>query len=115
MTNFRAALITFLALIDNGTDADTAQDIVYKRFRLDDDEAAGLFEELETMSPEQRAELTGGDPNARRADFEIDGDDDYVPNDEPNVPHDLSDDAEALASIGWGTDEDYGYYGGDEY
>jgi len=27
--------------------------------------------------------------------------------------YDLSDDAEALASAGWGTDEDYGYYGDD--
>ena len=27
---------------------------------------------------------------------------------------DMSDDADALASAGWGTDEDYGYYGGDE-
>lgn len=25
--------------------------------------------------------------------------------------NDLSDDADALASAGWGTDEDYGYYG----
>ena len=25
---------------------------------------------------------------------------------------DYSDDAEALASAGWGTDEDYGYFGG---
>lgn len=24
-------------------------------------------------------------------------------------------DADALASAGWGTDEDYGYYGGDDY
>lgn len=24
-------------------------------------------------------------------------------------------DADALASAGWGTDEDYGYYGGDEW
>ena len=23
-------------------------------------------------------------------------------------------DADALASIGWGTDEDYGYYGGED-
>lgn len=28
--------------------------------------------------------------------------------------HDMSDDAEALASSGFGTDEDYGYYGGDD-
>lgn len=27
--------------------------------------------------------------------------------------YDLSDDAEALASAGWGTDEDYGYFGDD--
>lgn len=24
-------------------------------------------------------------------------------------------DADALASAGWGTDEDYGYFGGDEF
>jgi hypothetical protein len=29
--------------------------------------------------------------------------------------HDLSDEAYALASAGWGTDEDYGHYGGDEW
>ena len=28
-------------------------------------------------------------------------------------PDNLSDDADALASAGWGTDEDYGYYGDD--
>jgi len=27
---------------------------------------------------------------------------------------DMSDDADALASAGWGTDEDYGYFGGEE-
>ena len=32
---------------------------------------------------------------------------------EPEGSFDLSDDAEALASAGWGTDEDYGYYGED--
>jgi hypothetical protein len=30
------------------------------------------------------------------------------------MPDDFSDDGDALASAGWGTDEDYGYYGGDE-
>jgi hypothetical protein len=35
--------------------------------------------------------------------------------DEPCGSHDLSDDAEALASAGFGADEDYGYYGGDDY
>jgi hypothetical protein len=30
------------------------------------------------------------------------------PDDEPHGSHDLSDDGDALASAGWGTDEDYG-------
>jgi hypothetical protein len=34
---------------------------------------------------------------------------------EPRGSHDLSDDAEALASAGHGTDEDYGGYGMDGY
>lgn len=33
---------------------------------------------------------------------------------EPHGSHDCSDDAEALASAGFGTDEDYGCYGGGE-
>jgi len=33
---------------------------------------------------------------------------------EPRGSNDMSDDAEALASAGHGTDEDYGYYGGNE-
>lgn len=40
------------------------------------------------------------------------------PNDENFYPFnciDYSDDAEALASAGFGTDEDYGYYGEDDY
>lgn len=34
---------------------------------------------------------------------------------EPMGCQDFSDDAEALASAGWGMDEDYGYYGGDDF
>lgn len=30
-------------------------------------------------------------------------------------PDDLSADADALAGIGWGTDEDYGFYGGEDW
>ena len=47
--------------------------------------------------------------------------DDYVEIDENDwsEPYDdldnLLDDAEALASAGWGTDEDYGYVGGDDF
>jgi len=29
--------------------------------------------------------------------------------------NDFSDDADALASAGWGTDEDYGYFGEEDY
>ena len=34
---------------------------------------------------------------------------------EPRESNDLTDDGDALASVGWGTDEDYGYDGGDEW
>lgn len=40
-------------------------------------------------------------------DYNDDGEDD-------RTVFDLNDDAEALASAGWGTDEDYGYFGGDD-
>lgn len=38
-----------------------------------------------------------------------DDDDEYW---QSSMVDDFYDDAEALASIGWGTDEDYGYFGG---
>ena len=34
---------------------------------------------------------------------------------EPQGSYDLSDDGDALASAGFGTDEDYGYFGGEDY
>ena len=43
----------------------------------------------------------------------VEGEDDDEEYWESRRLDDLSDDAEALASIGWGTDEDYGYYGDD--
>jgi hypothetical protein len=36
-------------------------------------------------------------------------------NDEPHGSYDFSDDGDALASAGFGTDEDYGGWGGDDY
>ena len=51
-------------------------------------------------------------------------DDDLSPSDDPEdedsydeyPEDDMDGDAEsALASCGWGTDEDYGYFGGDEF
>ncbi len=45
-------------------------------------------------------------------DYDDDGpyDDEEDYDDEPSGSHDLSDDADALASAGFGTDEDYGGY-----
>lgn len=57
---------------------------------------------LDSMTVEQAEELAF--PEDRR-DF------DY----EPPTPHDLSDDAEALASAGMGCDEDYGCYGDSDF
>ncbi len=39
----------------------------------------------------------------------------YDEDGEPQGSYDLSDDGDALASAGFGTDEDYGYFGGDEW
>ena len=41
-------------------------------------------------------------------------DDEQDDDGEPHGSHDLSDDADALASAGFGTDEDYGCYGGED-
>jgi len=49
--------------------------------------------------------------------FPLDESCDCEDEDVPTLGHELSDveaDADTLASAGWGTDEDYGYYGGDE-
>ena len=49
--------------------------------------------------------------------FEDDEDeeDDYEPDPDDYDDSMDGDHASALASCGWGTDEDYGYYGGDEW
>ena len=50
------------------------------------------------------------DDTAAREEYEAsltDGEDD-------RTTFDMSDDADALASAGWGTDEDYGYFGGED-
>jgi hypothetical protein len=47
-----------------------------------------------------------------RAEERFDRENDEMYDDgEPQGSYDLSDDADALASAGFGTDEDYGYYG----
>ena len=45
---------------------------------------------------------------------EIDGEEPDEDDEDEGPDCDDSDDGYALASIGWGTDEDYGYFGGDE-
>jgi len=45
----------------------------------------------------------------------LDNEDSEEEQDPDHGSYDMSDDAEALASAGFGTDEDYGDYGGDDY
>lgn len=67
------------------------------------------FEE-NLMSPEDIAEFESWlDVNAIVAEVE------YLDDGEPIGSFDLSDDAEALASAGMGTDEDYGSFGSDDF
>ena len=70
-----------------------------------------------TLDPEDYEEMFEHIDDPQELDFD---DDDYVEideedYDEPYYGDNFLDDAEALASAGWGTDEDYGYFGGDEY
>jgi len=51
---------------------------------------------------------------AQHHDIKFPGDFDYEYEGDPGADGDWMD-ANALASAGWGTDEDYGYYGGDEW
>lgn len=47
----------------------------------------------------------------------MDYEDEYLPEWDERDPFrdDVEADADVLAGIGWGTDEDYGYYGDDDY
>lgn len=69
--------------------------------------------EFAAWSDEQDADEPFGPMSERFAEYDeerkLEGDMDG----EPAGSYDLSDDAEALASAGFGTDEDYGYYGDD--
>ena len=70
-----------------------------------------------TLDPEDYEEMFEHIDDPQELDFDADDDveideEDY---DEPYYGDNFLDDAEALASAGWGTDEDYGYFGGDEY
>lgn len=75
--------------------------------------AAELNEFYDSLREEawehQEASVMGDDCS------EFDGDECVGEDDGEPRCHDMSDDAEALASAGYGTDEDYGYFGGDDY
>jgi len=58
-----------------------------------------------TMNPNDEREYT---------DYDMPQIEEYV-DDEPPGMTDVEADADTLASAGWGTDEDYGYYGDDGY
>lgn len=47
--------------------------------------------------------------------LERDCDEEYEPDEHDQFRDDVEADADALASAGYGTDEDYGYFGGDDY
>ena len=59
--------------------------------------------------------ITWGDIARSESDDYEDDYEEYEGDCEPHGSYDLSDDAYALASAGWGTDEDYGFFGGDDY
>ena len=86
------------------------------------------YESIEDLSVEQRLQLNKliAEALSKRDAFTTEEDvryfvtDDYLDElnsaempDEGYYINDYSDDAEALASAGFGTDEDYGYYGED--
>lgn len=70
------------------------------------DEETGAYSYPEDDDPES------SDPFPEEVESGDEGDDF---DGEPVGPDDLSDDGDALASAGFGTDEDYGYDGGDEW
>jgi len=67
-------------------------------------------EEAEQMANEYSVAYSGPVAVVEVDDEIVYEDDDYDYDDSMDGDHES-----ALASCGWGTDEDYGYYGGDEW
>jgi len=67
-------------------------------------------EEAEQMANEYSVAYNGPVAVVEVDDEDVIYDDDYDYDDSMDGDHES-----ALASCGWGTDEDYGYYGGDEW
>jgi hypothetical protein len=62
------------------------------------------------MAYEDRFEI-GYEPDQGHEPQDNEPQDNEPQDDEPQGSHDMSDDAKALASAGYGMDEDYGFYG----
>jgi len=77
-----------------------------KRFAILDKELEAVILDVEKDEKLIRMELEG-DEEYQELDFEEDFYDDYDDMDGDHVS--------ALRDAGFGTDEDYGYFGGDEY
>ena len=78
--------------------------------------AADLNEIYDAQREEAWAEQEADHDWATRPHPLFEGEDEEQNDDcEPCGSHDLSDDAEALASAGFGSDEDYGCYGGEDW
>ena len=70
-------------------------------------------EVCENIAQEEGEEFTS---EYDRDEYGIEEDRDWAEDREQyGYTNDLSDDGDALASAGFGTDEDYGYFGGDEW
>ena len=86
-------------------------------FTLDPEDYEEMFEHIDVpqeldFDDDDYVEIDEGDYEADPYQGAFIEEEDY---DEPYYGDNFLDDAEALASAGWGTDEDYGYFGGDEY
>jgi hypothetical protein len=81
------------------------------RENSDQDERDLLMEIYNQIIPESQRVYNPILPYFEDVDYSDDEDWDGLDECEPFESHDLSDDADALASAGWGTDEDYGCYG----
>jgi hypothetical protein len=90
MSNFREAYNALLALIDSGYTFDAAQEQVSLDFNLDETDGEGLAEEYFTTHDEILDFDSHDDMSAVEAD------------------------SDTLRMAGWGTDEDYGFFGGDD-
>ena len=102
-----------LLLMINPDDESMARDIINKEIS---ERTEQLEDEKDPAEMFQGIEIGEAGPEDEEGDYEDEegenDPEDY--DDEPHGSYDSSDDADALASAGFGSDEDYGHYGDDE-